>query len=152
MLLLNALIPSSKLNDSTWNEPEKHGGFELGTWTFGSYLDYIQYVTGNDIGKNYQKTKKGGKYYLFGTINREDCAKILADIKLAKPIRKNGNVGSMIGRNFAGYNKTVMAKYGPKGTNPNSYSAETRVIKLSNLGYKMFKDLFSNESVIFYGA
>lgn len=47
--LLNALIKKSDLTPDKWNEPDKNNGYEMGTWTFGTLLDYFEDIAGKNL-------------------------------------------------------------------------------------------------------
>jgi len=72
--LLNALTKKSNLTSKEKREnPDKNGGFEMGTWTFPKFLHYFENIAGKDCIKKENYDGLTNKIEIY---NLEACKKI----------------------------------------------------------------------------
>lgn len=92
MFAIHALIPLKNLNKETYVYPDKHNGWEMGTWGIGEYLDLFE-----EAGL---KSKKINPYYTKKAIKVDTDAPVFVSYKFSKAeckkilkvIEEKGNV------------------------------------------------------------
>jgi hypothetical protein len=88
--LIHALIPSKMLgNEDAEDNPDKHGGFEMGTWSFPPYLYLFAKVIGNyDWLGTPRVINERGRWGSKFTFTKDQCAAMAKWLSRRRKVRK----------------------------------------------------------------
>ena len=129
MRALQALIPLAKyksLTSAQLMEPDKHGGWEMGTWNFIMEITFI-----SELLKNNLTEASKSEFYVFP---EEDRLKILEHVKNKHKINEKGEY--------------IIRKY---ETNEIKTLTGLEELKLTKLGFKLFCAMLEEPNLVWYG-
>jgi hypothetical protein len=88
--LIHALLPANLAGTDSELEPDKNGGFELGTWNFFPYLEFFSKAIGKkvDFHANSRADLNGRPMGCIYVFSKEECQLIVSALK-SKRVRQS---------------------------------------------------------------